>query len=91
MQNLKRIRNFEFFVSINFKGICSLRWKLISFFVARYLTVSLRGPVLTLRQGRQAEFLDCKVDGTLRYKTVSCCKHEGVNIFPGTLFDPHFN
>ena len=31
--------------------ISLLKLKLISFFIARYLTVSLRGPVLTLRRG----------------------------------------
>ena len=45
-----------FFCELFFKGLSLIILKLISFFIARYLTVSLRGPVLTLRQGRQAEF-----------------------------------
>ena len=39
-----------------FIGISFQKLKLISFFVAHYLTVSLRGPVLSLFQGRQPEF-----------------------------------
>ena len=39
-----------------FKQISFIKLKLVSFFVFRYLTVSLRGPVLTLRRGRQPEF-----------------------------------
>ena len=46
--NLKTI---SIFWRTFFKGISFLKLKLISFFIARYLTVSLRGPVLTLRRG----------------------------------------
>ena len=38
-----------------FAVISIIKFKLISLFVVRNLTVSLRGPVLTLRRGRQPE------------------------------------
>ena len=44
--------DFKFFGEL-FKGISFIKLKLISFFSARYLTVSLRGPVLTLRRGTE--------------------------------------
>ena len=37
--------------AISFKGISLIKLNVISFFIARYLTASLRGPVLTLRRG----------------------------------------
>ena len=43
--------DFNFLVNFFLKGISLKKLKLISFFIARYLTVTLWGPVLTLRRG----------------------------------------
>ena len=48
-----------FFCELFFKGLSLIKLKLISFFIARYLTDSLRGPVLTLQnEALCAEFPD---------------------------------
>ena len=38
-------------ISLKMNETKRIKLKLVSFFVSRYLTVSLRGPVLTLRRG----------------------------------------
>ena len=51
--------SYVFFVNFFFKGLSLIKLKLISFFIARYLTDSLRGPVLTLQnEALCAEFPD---------------------------------
>ena len=44
---------------IFFKGICFIKFRLISFFNARYPTDSLRGPVQTLRRGAERRVFIC--------------------------------
>ena len=48
-----------FWLGNDFKGLSLIKLKLISFFIARYLTDSLRGPVLTLQnEALCAEFIN---------------------------------
>ena len=61
---------FEFVPSIHFLRdvLHKIEVDLFSFVFARYLTVSPRGPVLTLRRGRQPELMSNSL--TLRKKTL---------------------
>ena len=45
--------SYVFFCELFSKGLSLIKLKLVSFFIARYLTDSLRGPVLTLRRGAE--------------------------------------
>ena len=60
-----------------FEGISLIKLKLLSFFNARYLTVSLRGPVLNLTARAKPEF----VSVVFKFKRFKCCP------FPYLMFD----
>ena len=49
MSFISKTISYVFFCELFSKGLSLIKLKLVSFFIARYLTDSLRGPVLTLQ------------------------------------------